>query len=270
MKSKGWLAPRFPMGALFLVLLFLGPERKLKGQNLIRGGPQPFTVVLDAGHGGKDPGAVGKQYHEKNLTLAIAKAVADSLAHYDPAIKVVLTRRTDTFIELRERAAIAQRAKGDFFVSIHCNALRKKDRKGVETYILGINEGQENYETIIAENEAMLFEKNYQEIYGGFDPSSPEGFIYLKLIKNVFRQESLLMANQLQKIFTNQYKRLDRGVKQAPFIVLYLAGMPAILTEVGFISNPEEEIYLGSEKGQSEIASAICQSILSYIHTLNR
>lgn len=231
---------------------------------------EPFTIVIDPGHGGKDPGAVGKEFYEKDLALNIAKALADSIRAFDSTIQVVLTRRTDTFIELYQRATIAQAAKGDFFISIHCNALKYKDRKGVETYILGINEGQENYETIIKENEAMLFEKNYQEIYGGFDPSTPEGFIYFKLIKNIFRNESMLMAHAMQKAFTEEYNRVDRGVKQAPFIVLYMAGMPAVLSEVGFISNVEEEQYIASLKGQQEITNALMTGIRTYMASLNR
>ena len=181
-----------------------------------------------------------------------------------PDIKVVLTRDEDKFIELHNRGSLAKENNGDFFVSIHCNALANKAKFGSETYVLGVNKGQENYETIIAENEAILFEENYSEMYGGFDPSSPEGFIYFKLLKNAFRTESTRLANKVQFQFKNRLGRHSRGVKQAPFVVLYHCGMPAILSEVGFISNLEEEGFLGSETGQIYIASGIFRGIKEY------
>ncbi|MEM6807193.1 MAG: N-acetylmuramoyl-L-alanine amidase, partial [Bacteroidota bacterium] len=212
------------------------------------------TLIIDAGHGGRDPGAVGKRYYEKDLALKVALQLRRLIQKNMPEIKVVMTREDDTFIELHKRGQIAKEAGGDFFVSIHCNALENRKKFGTETYVLGVNEGQENYATIIAENESILFEENYGDMYGGFDPSSPEGFIYFKLLKNVFRSESVRMAEKIESQFKTRLKRHSRGVKQAPFVVLYECGMPAILTEVGFISNYEEETYLASEEGQIHIA----------------
>jgi len=222
------------------------------------------TLVIDAGHGGKDPGAVGKRYYEKDLALKVALELRRIVEENLPEIKVVMTRDDDTFIELHERGEIAKQAGGDFFVSIHCNALDNREKFGTETYVLGVNEGQENYSTIIAENEAILFEDNYGDMYGGFDPTSPEGFIYFKLLKNVFRTESVRMAEKIEGQVKTRLNRHSRGVKQAPFVVLYECGMPAILSEIGFISNYDEETYIASEEGRIHIASSIYRAIKEY------
>jgi N-acetylmuramoyl-L-alanine amidase len=222
------------------------------------------TVIIDPGHGGKDPGAVGKRYYEKDIALKVGLQLKRILNENLPHIKVVMTRDTDEFIELHQRATMAQENKGDFFISIHCNALENRSKFGTETYVLGINPGQENYKTIIAENEAILFEDNHAELYGGFDPSSPEGFIYFKLLKNVFRTASFRLAHKVQHQYGSRLGRKSRGVKQAPFIVLYLSGMPAILTEMGFISNYKEESFLASEVGQIFLATGMYRAIKGY------
>lgn len=222
------------------------------------------TLVIDAGHGGKDPGAVGKRYYEKDLALKVALELRRIIQENMPEINVVMTRDDDTFIPLHKRGEIAKEAGGDFFISIHCNALENRSKFGTETYVLGVNEGQENYSTIIAENESILFEENYGDMYGGFDPTSPEGFIYFKLLKNVFRTESMRMATKIEGQFKTRLKRHSRGVKQAPFVVLYECGMPAILSEIGFISNYKEETYLASEEGQIYIASSLYRAIKEY------
>lgn len=222
------------------------------------------TVVIDAGHGGKDPGALGKNHYEKHITLAVAKEVKRIMEREMPQIKVVLTRDTDVFIELHKRGEIAKAAGGDFFISIHCNAQENHSKIGSETYILGTNPGQESYKRIISENQSILLEDDYEESYGDFNPNSPEGFIFFSLLKNAYREESLRLAEKLQTQFASRLQRVNRGVKQAPFVVLYACGMPAVLTEIGFISNPEEEVFLGSEEGQIFIASAIYRSIKEY------
>jgi len=221
------------------------------------------TLIIDPGHGGKDPGAVGATAYEKDIVLAVAQKLRDRLQETYPSMRVVLTREDDTFIPLHERGAKALEAKGDFFLSLHCNGMRNKSKRGAETYILGVNPGQENYNTIIAENEAILFEENYQDVYGDMDPSTPEGFIYFRLLKIVFRQESSRLAELIQKEFKLR-GRIDRGVKQAPFVVLYQSGMPAVLAEMGFITNPEEERFLVSDSGQQVIAEALFQAIRGY------
>lgn len=222
------------------------------------------TIVIDPGHGGKDPGALGERSTEKDIVLKVALYLKEILAEELPSLRVVMTRDHDNFVELHQRAAFAQEHQGDFFVSIHCNGLENRSPYGTETYIMGINSWQESYERIVAENESILFEENHEEMYGGFDPSSAEGFIYFKLLKNVFRHESSRMASKVQEQYAYKLKRVDRGVKQAPFVVLYQSGMPAILTEMGFISNPREEAFLSSERGQKYLAAAIYRAIKNY------
>lgn len=222
------------------------------------------TLVIDPGHGGREPGAVSKNYREKDLTLAIALELKKFVAANMPEVDIVMTRDDDRFVGLFDRARIAQDNGGDFFVSIHCNSVVQSFVKGTETYVMGINEGKENLETVVAENEAILLEEDYEDLYGGFDPKSPEGLIYFRLLKIAFRQESTMMATKIQQEFRNRLKRIDRGVKQGAFVVLYLSGMPAVITEVGFISNKDEEAYLASKKGQKEIAFSIFKGIKAY------
>lgn len=227
-------------------------------------GGKIHTLVIDAGHGGKDPGALGRDHYEKDITLAVALQLRRILNREMPEIEVVLTRDSDEFIELKRRGEIAQEAGGDFFISIHCNGLNDRSKYGTETYILGTNPGQESYSRIISENQAILFEENYQEDYGGFDPSSPEGFIYFRLLNNAFREESFRLAEKIQRQFARRLGRKSRGVKQAPFVVLYACGMPAVLSEIGFITNGAEEIFLASEEGQVYVASALYRAIKEY------
>ncbi len=249
-----------PVFTIFFLITFILPH-SLRSQKT----DMPIqTLIIDPGHGGKDPGAVGKRKYEKEIALKVSKMLRDSLKKHSPRMKVLLTRESDKFIPLHERGAFAQRNKGNFFISIHCNAMKNKKRQGVETYILGINKGQERFQTVIRENESLLFEDNHEEMYGGFDPNSPEAAIYLKLLKDLFRQSSLSMAERIQDNFRDSLRRIDRGVKQAPFVVLYMCGMPAVLTEIGFISNMDEESFLISQKGQEAIASHLCKAILSY------
>ncbi len=222
------------------------------------------TLVIDAGHGGKDPGAVGKITYEKHIVLSVALQLKEIFETEFPQLKVILTRDNDEFVELHQRAAKAKDYQGDFFVSLHCNGLENNEIFGNETYIMGINEGQEDYERIVAENEAILFEEGHKEMYGGFDPNSPEGIIFFRLLKNAFRRESTFMAKNVQFQYTKRLNRHGRGVKQAPFIVLYLSGMPAILTEMGFISNELEEKFMSSESGQQYLAYAIFRAVRDY------
>ncbi|MDB4286179.1 N-acetylmuramoyl-L-alanine amidase [bacterium] len=222
------------------------------------------TIVIDAGHGGKDPGAVGKSNHEKTLNLQVAMYLRTILKANMPNVRVVMTRGSDRFVPLHKRAKIAQAYQGDFFISIHCNASPRSDRFGSSSYILGINKGQGRYESYIRENESVLFEDDYKEVYGGFDPKTPEGFIFFKVLKNVFRQESLYLASKIQDQFEDKLGRKNMGVKQAPFIVLWQSGMPSILCELGFISNENEEKFLASEAGQIHLASSLYRAIKDY------
>ena len=226
---------------------------------------EEFTVIIDPGHGGNDPGTMGQNNYEKDIALQVALSLRDRLLLKAPNVNVVMTRETDVFIPLHERGRIAKSNGGDFFVSIHCNAFPLKERSGSETFVLGINKGQKYYERIIAENESILFEKGYKEMYGGFDPSSPEGFITFRLLKNAFRNESSRLARMIEENYLTTLGRESFGVKQAPFIVLYESGMPAILTEIGFLSNESDEKLLESAWGQDLIAESIFNSVTSYI-----
>lgn len=247
------------LGAMFVSFF---PYQKTASKDL-----KPIkTLVIDAGHGGKDPGALGNGYKEKDITLKIALELKRIVNENMPNIKVVMTRSTDKFIELSKRGEIAQDNKADFFVSIHCNSIPKgaKSPHGTEIYVLGTNPGQERYETSIKENEVVAFEDNYKDMYGGFDPKSPEGGIFHNLMKNAFRTESLKLAGKIDKQFKERAGRKSYGVKQAPFIVLWQSGVPAVLIETGYISDKSEAIFLGSSEGQVIMASGIYRAIKEY------
>lgn len=222
------------------------------------------TLIIDPGHGGKDPGAVGDDTYEKNVALGVGLKLREIVNAQLPNIKVIMTRETDEFIPLYERGQIAQENQGDFFISIHCNGIGNKHSHGAETYILGVNKGQENYERIIEENQAVLFEDNFSEFYGGYDPNSAEADILFDLTSEALRSESKHLAEKVQIHYAEAKGRTNRGVKQAPFIVLYMCGMPAILSEIGFITNEKEEAFLGSEEGQEIIANGLFRSIEAY------
>jgi len=224
-----------------------------------------FTVVLDAGHGGKDPGNRGNGYYEKDIALNIVLGVGKELEK-NKNIKVIYTRKTDVFLELRERSAIANRANADLFVSIHCNA-HHSDAHGTETFVLGLHKSQANFEIAKKENQVIYLEDNYEETYGGFDPNSPESFIGLTLMQEEYLGQSIEVASFIQNNFTNLLKRNDRSVKQAGFLVLMSAYMPSVLIETGFLTNKSEGAYLNSQKGQNDMASAISKAIVDYYNS---
>ncbi|WP_452224356.1 N-acetylmuramoyl-L-alanine amidase family protein [Lacinutrix chionoecetis] len=222
-----------------------------------------FIVVLDAGHGGKDPGKPSKAgYTEKGIALKIVLAVGKELEK-NKDIEVVYTRKTDVFVDLFKRGKIANKANADLFVSIHCNA-HTSQAYGSETYVLGVHRNKTNFDVAKAENEVIFLEDDYKENYEGFDPNSPESFIGLTLMQEAYLDQSIQLASLIQKNFTDKLKRKNRGVKQAGFIVLHQTVMPSVLVETGFITNTDEGKYLNSNKGQTELSSAIAKAILSY------
>ena len=223
---------------------------------------KPFIVVLDAGHGGKDPGNRGNGYFEKDIALNIVLAVGMELEK-NKNVKVIYTRKTDVFIELQERSAIANRANADLFVSIHCNA-HHSEASGTETFVLGLHKSQANFEIAKKENQVIYLEDNYQETYGGFDPNSPESVIGLILMQEEYLDQSIEVASYIQDNFTKQLHRNDRSVKQAGFLVLMSSYMPSVLIETGFLTNKEEGSYLNSKNGQHEMAIAISKAINAY------
>lgn len=225
---------------------------------------QNFRVVLDAGHGGKDFGAVKNNFTEKKIVLDVTLKVG-KLLESAKNIDVIYTRKTDEFIELRERSNIANKAKGDIFVSIHANSVKNApDAYGTETFLMGISKNKSNLEVAKNENYAIVLEKDYETTYAGYDPSNPESIIGLTLIQEQYVLQSADLANKIQTKFDVEANRKNRGVKQGPFWVLHGAFMPSVLVEIGFISNMDEGEYLNSEAGKNEIARSIANAIIEY------
>ena len=221
-------------------------------------------VVIDAGHGGKDPGTIGKKSQEKNIALQIALKLSEDIRDQCKGVTVICTRTTDEFIELHERAEIANRSKADLFISIHCNANPKHIFQGAETYVMGLHRTEANLEIAKKENAAILMEPDYSTNYNGFDPNSDESYITFTLFQNAFLEQSSRFASFVQDEMKDRVGMNDRGVRQAGFLVLYKTTMPSVLIETGFLSNPEEEKFLMSEKGQQYIASAICRAFCKF------
>ncbi len=224
------------------------------------------TIVLDAGHGGKDDGCSGQHSKEKHLALDITLALGKTIEAAYPSINVIYTRTKDVFIPLHKRATIANRNKADLFISIHCNALGKKLAyiSGTETFVMGTENSEHNSEVARRENEAILLEDNYLEQYQGFDPNSDEGHIFQNIFQNAHLDRSILLAEKIEKYVTNSSKRKSRGVRQAAFVVLRQTTMPSVLVETGFLTNSKDEQYLLSKSGQQEMASAIFKAFSEY------
>jgi N-acetylmuramoyl-L-alanine amidase len=222
------------------------------------------TVVIDAGHGGKDPGTVGRKTQEKYITLAVALKVGTLIRQNLPEVQVIYTRDRDIFIELHERAAIANRNQADLFISIHANANKVKTLRGAESYIMGLHRTSENLEIAKLENAAILMESDYTSHYEGFDPNSDESYIIFTLYQNSNLERSSQFAAGIQEEMSDRVGLTDRGVRQAGFLVLYKTTMPSVLVEVGYLSNTEEEDFLISDKGQEYISSAIYRAFRQY------
>ncbi|WP_028297853.1 N-acetylmuramoyl-L-alanine amidase family protein [Olivibacter sitiensis] len=248
------------------------------------------TVVIDAGHGGKDGATHGLISKEKDVALQVALELGNAIKRELPDVKVIYTRTTDTFIELYERIGIANSNKADLFISIHCNSMplvskrvrtgytknkrgqrvpvyktvksQNTSASGTETFVSGFNRLGEQ-DVAMRENASILLEENYKENYQGFDPNDPEGALILSLMKNAYRDQSIKFADLVQREYAKS-NRTNRGVKEQSLAVLAAAGMPAVLTEIGFISNPEEERYMNSESGRKEIANNLLNAIKTY------
>jgi N-acetylmuramoyl-L-alanine amidase len=229
-----------------------------------------FIIVIDAGHGGKDPGAVGKKYKEKDLALKMSLKLGQLITNQDPNIKVIYTRNSDVFIPLYKRSQIANQHKADLFVSIHCNYISNPNTKGTETFVLGTYRADDNFEIARRENDVVLLETNYEDHYDGFDPNSPLGHIVLSSVQNSYLNQSLTLGQMVEENFSKIQVTKSRGVKQAGFAVLRRTTMPSILVETGFLSNTEEENFLGSEIGQHNICLSLNSAIFQYISTIVR
>ena len=224
-----------------------------------------FTVVIDAGHGGNDAGAIGlvKGVKEKDLNLTVAQRLAAKIRQAYPEVKVVMTRDTDVFLPLQQRADIANKNHANLFISIHTNAADNRNAQGAETFILGTDRMEDNLDVAMRENAVMKLEQD-QTVYQGFDPNSIESYIIFELMQNQYMDNSLIFAEQVQNQFVGTLHRANRGVRQAAFWVLLKSACPSVLVEMGFLSNADEEKWLASEEGKSGIANGIFNAFEKY------
>ena len=233
-----------------------------------------FTVVIDAGHGGKDPGALSanKSIQEKDITLKVALMVGENIKKKHPEVNVLYTRQKDVFVGLNDRARMANKANADLFISIHTNAATNRTAKGAETYTLGIEEErtERNLDIAKRENGVIFLEENHEKKYANFNPNSPESYIIFEYMQSEFVKESIHIAQYVQTNLTAQAQRYDRGVRQAGFLVLHATSMPSIFVELGYISNAEEAKYLASETGQKKLSNCISTAFDKYYADLNK
>lgn len=247
----------FSFGALILLFLLPLYSHAQKGEKI-------QTIVIDAGHGGKDTGALGAVTNEKDINLSVALKFGKYIQENLPDVKVIYTRSTDKFVELSERADIANRNNADVFISIHCNSTEGITTvQGAETYVMGESKNEKNLEVAKKENAAILLEDN-TDAYDNFDPNSTEAYIIFSLTQSLYQNQSLKLADKVQRQFSGRAKRNDRGVQQAGFLVLWKTSMPSILVELGFINNANEEQFLNSERGQNQMALALYRAFEEY------
>lgn len=233
----------------------------------VQAAPQKqFTVVIDAGHGGNDPGAIGRRGREKNINLNVALKLGRLIENNCNDTRVVYTRQKDTFVPLHTRAEIANNAKADLFISIHTNSVASRSSKvsGTETYTLGLHRTQDNLEVAKKENSVILIEDDYKQRYAGFNPNSAESYIIFEFLQDKYMSQSVSFATMIQQQFRQSARRIDKGVHQAGFLVLRETSMPSVLIELGYITNPTEEAYLLSDNGSSALAKSIYQAFLNY------
>ncbi|MGD1848610.1 MAG: N-acetylmuramoyl-L-alanine amidase [Salibacteraceae bacterium] len=224
-------------------------------------------VVIDAGHGGKDPGNLGTgryKFTEKNVALAVALKLGKYIEEKIPDVEVIYTRDDDTFIGLRERCEVANKAGADLFISIHCNAFSRKEANGTETYVMGLHKSKANLEVAQRENASIYLEENYEENYSDFDPNSDEQIIARTMMQSAFRGQSFNFSRRVQEQFETRVKRYNRGVKEAGFVVISYTTMPSVLIELGFLTNKDEEDFLNSDAGQDYMASAIFRAFKEF------
>jgi N-acetylmuramoyl-L-alanine amidase len=257
---------------LFLVLTFLAFSftpaiAQEAGDDPVKG---IRTVVIDAGHGGHDPGAVGKVAKEKNLALAIALKVGQYIEENMPDVKVIYTRKEDVFVDLWKRAEIANNADADLFISIHVNALTRNSAHGTLTLVLGQHRADENFDVAVRENSVILLEEDYETIYEGFNPESTESYIMFSLMQKTYFRQSIEFGDYVQDQFRERAQRRDLGVREQGLLVLAQTSMPGVMIETGFISNPQEEKYLITDYGQDIIASAIYRGFREYKEEIDR
>ncbi len=259
----------FPLLTSLLAILCLALPTSVTGDTGIPldFGRDPIkTVVIDAGHGGHDPGCLGSDAQEKKITLKMALLLRDELKAKFPEVKVVLTRDKDTFVPLHTRSAIANEAKADLFISLHCNALHPSAKaiSGSETYVLGLHRAQDNFEVAQRENGAILLEDNHKLNYGDFDPNSAEAYILMTMYQNAYLDKSIVFADLVEKAIQQHAKRPSKGVKQAGFLVLRENAMPSVLVETGFLTNASDQAFLSSDEGQKKMAECLVKAFTEY------
>ncbi len=225
---------------------------------------QNFTLVLDAGHGGHDPGAPGSITNEKKINLDVTLKLGKLIEKNHKDVKVLYTRKNDTYLALADRAKLANKNNANLFISMHANAAGNKSVAGTETFVFGLSRSKSNLDVAMRENSVILLEDDYTTRYEGFDPTSVESYIMFEFMQNKYMERSVEFAASIQDHFTNDCKRKNRGVKESELIVLHHSACPAVLVELGFISNPDEERYMNSEKGQNELALAISKAFDTY------
>jgi len=248
---------KFVCSFLFISLFFLSFDIKNTKSVTLK------KIVIDAGHGGKDPGCNGKYSKEKDITLQIALQLGELLKNNLPDIEVVYTRKDDNFVELHDRAAIANKIDADLFISIHVNA-GPEQFAGTETYCMGLHKSESNMQVAQRENSSILMEANQKTNYDGFDPNKPESYIMFSLYQSANLSNSMMLAEKIEEEFKSYNQRYSRGVKQAGFLVLWKTTMPAVLIETGFLTHKDEETYLNSEKGKIHTAYGIYSAIEDY------
>ena len=257
---KSWLF-------FILVLLLVLPIASFTKNDTQVPPKDKFVVVLDAGHGGHDPGNLGNGYLEKNIALAIVLKAGAELEK-NPDVQVIYTRKDDSFVDLFVRGEIANQANADLFVSVHCDS-HSSDAHGAGTFVLGLHKNRQNFEVAKKENSVIYLEDNYEQRYAEYDINSPESVIGLTIMQEEFLEQSIMLGKKLQDNFTKKLSRKDRKVKQAGFIVLHQTFMPSVLVEAGFLTNKNEGGYLNSAKGQAEMGKAIADAILAYKNDLS-
>lgn len=246
---------------IFLVFILISWDRPPDRQYNLR------TIVLDAGHGGKDPGCIGKSIREKAVNLDIALRLGELIKEGMPHVKIVYTRKDDKFIELHDRAGLANKNGADLFISIHSNS-GPSGMHGTETYCMGLDKTGQNLEVAKRENSSILLEKGHKEKYDNFDPSKPESYILFSLFQNAYLSNSLRLAEKIEKEFKLTAGRDSRGVKQAGFLVLWKTSMPSVLVESGFLTDKAEDAYLSNAEGRQAIAQSIYCALESYAEEL--
>ncbi|MBC7381966.1 MAG: N-acetylmuramoyl-L-alanine amidase [Bacteroidia bacterium] len=258
-KNLPWCENIVPLLLLFIFVAAVPPPtaKKIYRKSI-------STIVIDAGHGGHDPGCHAAGVKEKEVTLAVALSVGKKIQEQLPDVKIIYTRSADKFVELWERAAIANKNNADLFISIHCNSTKNNTVSGTETFAMGLKKADENLEVAKRENEVILLEDDYIERYEGFDPNSPESHIYFSLFQNAYMDQSIKLASKVEQQISKGINRPGRGVKQAGFVVLWQTKMPSILIEIGFISNKKDREYLSGNKGVDEIATGIANAVSAY------